>query len=150
MPVSPSAARAKNAPAIHLTGIGCALSLLLLPPALAAQIVPPAEFEALSAGKTLTFERNGVFYGAEQYGTRRDSLWQYSDTQCVEGIWFPAGDQLCFLYDGQTQAQCWLFERRGNDLFARLGGTPPEDTSEIRLSEISEEPLACPAPDLGV
>lgn len=122
----------------------------LLATAAAAEIIPPAEFEALSEGRTLTFDKGGTFYGAEQYGPNRYSLWQDATGDCAEGSWFPAGDAICFVYDRQPEPICWIFERRDGDYFARVAGTPPRDASEIRLREIIDEPLSCPAPDLGV
>lgn len=128
--------------------------LLLALPATAAQAerrVTAEEFEALSAGKTLSFTQNGTHYGAETYGSARQSLWQYLDGACVEGHWYPADDLICFVYDNRPGvSQCWIFEERGGAYFARTEGMPAGDPAELALSGISETPVACNAPDLGV
>ncbi|NNU81016.1 hypothetical protein HMH01_11265 [Halovulum dunhuangense] len=122
---------------------------LAVNPAL-AQVVDPGAFERLSTGRTLSFEQQGLPFGAEQYLPGRRVIWQFADGSCANGIWFPDGPHICFLYDTGGPAQCWLFERRAGNYFARSAGLPPGDPSELRLSGETDGPLACAAPGLGV
>lgn len=125
-----------------------ALAFACAPFANAEDIVSPSEFQRLSEGKTLYFSRGGRFYGAEQFYTRRRSLWQFADGDCDNGEWYAQGDFICFVYDQNPTPQCWHFLRRGNDRFAaRAEGTTEE--FDILLETVDEEPLDCKGPDIG-
>lgn len=119
-------------------------------PAWAEDLIGPDEFQAMSEGKTLHFTQDGLTFGSEQFYKNRTSTWQYADGQCTVGQWYANGDALCFVYEHNPIPQCWLMSRRGGDIFARLSHLPAGDPSEIRLSHIDEDPVPCPAPDLGV
>lgn len=130
------------------------LALFLCAPiATAAQvagerIVPPAEFRALSEGKTLHFSRGGQFYGAEQFYTRRRSLWMFSDGECDHGEWYAEGDYICFVYEREPVPQCWHFlQREDGGYAARARGSTPE--FDIFLERIDDEPLDCKGPEVG-
>ena len=118
--------------------------------AAAERQIGPAEFEAMSRGATLLFDRNGLPYGAETYLANRQVLWRHEDGPCQAGHWFGLGDQICFIYENNPSAQCWVFVERNGDFFARIAGLPSGDASEIRLAGESPEPLDCPGPNLGV
>lgn len=118
--------------------------------AVTEEIVAPEVFEAFSAGRTLSFERDGAYYGAEQYLENRRVIWRYGDGTCTTGHWFTDGNDICFVYDTNPLPQCWVFARRGDSYFARISGLPSGDPSEIRMSGSTTEPLPCNAPDLGV
>ena len=118
---------------------------------LSAQAAPLTEdaFNQATLGKTITFTTpDGQYYGAEQYFQGRRVLWMYSDGTCNYGIWWPEGDTICFLYDEALTHQCWITEQRDGRIFAHVAGAPPE--SAIGSSEISQTPLPCPGPDVGV
>lgn len=119
-------------------------------PAQADQLVGPAEFQAISEGKTLHFTRDGLTFGSEQFYKNRTSTWQYPNGECTSGQWYADGDAVCFVYEHEPFPQCWLMTRRDDTIFARLSHLPDGDPSEIRLSHIDDEPVPCPAPDLGV
>lgn len=116
----------------------------------AETLLSPAEFEELSTGNTLTFDRAGQRYGAEQYLSDRRVIWQFSDGTCSFGTWFARDGALCFVYDTGPGAQCWVFARRGSGFFVRSLGELPGAAGELSLSGISTQPLACQAPNLGV
>lgn len=125
---------------------GC---LAAAPVAFAADVPMSAEaFERYTTGKTLLFGLNGSVYGSEQYLPGRRVLWAFNDEPCVEGVWYPEGDAICFLYENRDDAQCWRIYRAAEGLTATVVGDPDTD----RLYEVrqSREPLACPGPRVGV
>lgn len=78
------------------------LLLMLAAPAYSETMVSPSEFEAMSQGKTLYFERNGEVYGVEQFYKNHYSTWQYDSGQCVEGKWYADEGAFCFDYDDRV------------------------------------------------
>lgn len=121
-------------------------------PALASAgaILGAGEFERLSTGKTLYFTQAGRPYGVEQYAPGRQVVWQYADGTCDTGYWYQERSALCFVYDSNPEPQCWIFEARDGDFFARVEGAASGDPSELRLAGESDAPLVCQGPDLGV
>ncbi len=85
-------------------------ALLCLPLAAAAETPMTADaFEAHTAGRTLTFEADGIPYGIERYMAGRRVLWSFLDGQCAMGRWYPDGAAICFVYDtAPEEPQCWL------------------------------------------
>lgn len=131
--------------AVPLTACLCTATL----PALAAEPLDGAAFEARVTGQTLSFQVGGQSYGAEQYLPGRRVIWAFSDGPCREGLWSePEPGQICFVYDhAPDDQQCWTFFDDGGRLRARfLGGLPQDDLIEARRSPA---PLACPGPDVG-
>lgn len=121
---------------------------LLALPANAETIVSPSEFQNMSEGKTLYFSRNGEYYGAEQYYTRRQSLWQFSNGECEHGRWFAQGDQICFVYEDSLEPVCWNFLQRDDGSFvARADGS--DAAFDLLLERTDDEPLECKGPAIG-
>lgn len=110
----------------------------------------PDQFDRMSTGKTMEFERDGAWYGSEQYLPNREVVWKYGDGTCTSGFWFEDQGSLCFVYEDAPQPQCWVFVEREGDFFARPAESTSGTDAELRLSRQSEQPLACAAPDLGV
>lgn len=125
-----------------------ALCLLALGQSAAAQSVSPAEFEALSEGRTIYFRDQSQGFGAEQYFANRRVRWMYADGQCTDGYWYPQGPQLCFIYDHAPDPQCWLMNRDGDQISARRAEF--DDTTPLVIERIDDRPLPCAGPDLGV
>ena len=127
-----------------LAGLACTATA----PAVAQDLVSPQEFQRMSEGKTMYFSRGGRFYGAEQFYTRRRSLWQFADGECDHGEWYAEGDYICFVYEQNPGPQCWHFLRRGPNRFAaRAEGTSEE--FDILLENVDEKPLDCKGPAIG-
>ena len=125
-----------------------ALLCLTALPASAETLVSPSEFQAMSEGRTMYFSRGGQVYGAEQFYTRRRSLWQFSDGECDNGEWYAEGSYICFVYDQNPGPQCWHFLRKeGGSFAARLRGSTEE--FDIYLDRVDEEPLDCKGPSVG-
>lgn len=125
------------------------LSLALTAPAAQAEdIMTPEEFDAFASGTTVYFNRHGAPYGAEQYRADRQVIWTFLDGNCQRGVWYAAGDEICFLYDNQSGAQCWHFLDDGSEKRARLVGDAPED--DLVVVGQDNALLDCPGPDVGV
>jgi hypothetical protein len=131
------------------------LAATLALPAFAQEAMPVADaplsaqdFEAYATGKTLSYAQDGVVWGSEQYLPGRKVIWAFTEDDCQYGQWFEDRGNICFVYDGDPQPQCWRFFREATGLRAIFMGAD----GGTALSEVgqSSEPLSCPGPDLGV
>lgn len=111
-------------------------------PAVASEPMSVAEFEAYVTGKTLTYTSNGVPYGVEQYLSGRRVLWQYLDSDCQAGEWYPDGELICFVYDAIDGPQCWTFFEEPTGLRALFMNEPGQ--TELYETNEREQPLICP------
>ena len=105
------------------------------------------EFDAYATGKTLSYAQGAEIWGTEQYLPGRRVVWAFSADECQYGTWYPQGDEICFVYDNDPTPQCWTFWKQGSGLRARFMGDP--DGTELAEVDQSDEPLACPGPDVG-
>ena len=124
-----------------------AVFLALAAPAQAQDILSPSEFEAFVNQSTVYFTRRDLPYGAEQYLRNRKVIWQFSDGTCEFGEWFPSGDQLCFLYEHQTDALCWHYIQTDAGKGVRIVGDDP--TNDLIVAAQDSKPLECAAPNVG-
>jgi hypothetical protein len=125
-----------------------AIILWILPLPLAAQdILEPEEFETYAEGYTLYFSQQGTPYGVEQYLPNRESIWQFADGICKRGIWYTRKEQICFLYEGDSEAQCWHFLKKGETYAARAEGREPEADLDVIWKD--DRPIECLGPDVG-
>jgi len=129
----------------HLLALCLSLAAL---PGHAQQAMSPAAFEAYVTGKTITYERDGTPFGEEQYYPNRKVIWAFDGDTCTFGDWYPAGEYICFAYDGQSQDQCWQFWLTDRGRLAALvqGGTPD---SVLLGTRETEAHIQCPLPGLG-
>jgi hypothetical protein len=117
------------------------LILALLPlPALAETALTADEFEAEVTGRTLTYATPQGPYGVERYMSDRRVTWGFIGGDCYEGVWFPQGDAICFVYDGIAEVQCWRFWRDGDGLTAEFTG---EGGGRIFQLTEDDQPLVC-------
>jgi len=143
MPRRPTAAAFRPAAAL------LAACLAAASPAIAAQSpMTASEFEAYTTGKTLYFYSQGQAYGVEEYREDRQVTWSFLDGRCKEGVWYPQGDQICFVYEDNTSPQCWTFYREGGGLRALFEGR--ESGTELYEAGEADEPMLCLGPDVGV
>lgn len=105
------------------------------------------EFDAYATGKTLAYAQGNEIWGIEQYLPGRRVVWAFSADECQYGIWYPKDEEICFLYDNDTDPQCWTFFREGDGLKAKFSGGDGTELAEVAQSD---EPLNCPGPDVGV
>ena len=111
------------------------------------RIVTPQEFQQLSEGKTMYFSQDGFFFGAEQFYTRKRSLWQNSAKECLDGEWYAKGDLICFEYGLETDPACWRFLKTGEGYVARSEGSTAD--WDIFMYNIDTKPLDCKGPAVG-
>ncbi|MDJ0639414.1 MAG: hypothetical protein QNJ20_11310 [Paracoccaceae bacterium] len=124
------------------------ISLLPLAANAGDRPISAEEFERLVTGKTYTYAKSGIAYGAEAYLPNRRVQWTFLDGECSEGEWFVSNEQICFVYDDIPGEQCWNFYLDGGRLQAEYVG----DGAPSRLYETKRqsEPLVCLGPKIGV
>lgn len=116
----------------------------------AAQTPMSAEtFRALTEGRTLYFTLNGQPFGAEQYFPGQRILWRFDGGACRAGSWHAEGEHICFLYEGDTTAQCWYFNDTGTGLRASLIAKDTAPPFALDFSHSDTTPLTCPGPEIG-
>lgn len=127
------------------------LVLCLMPlPAIAETPLTGAEFEALTTGKTMDHFQSGSLYGAERYYPDRRVRWAFTGDDCLNGIWYEKGPQICFQYEDGTGPECWLYFRDGVDLRAISASDDAlAPAAPVELAE-TDRPLACLGPKVGV
>lgn len=106
-----------------------------------------AAFEAFVTGKTLAYSTKEGPFGAEDYLENRRVRWSYLDGQCMDGVWYPVGEQICFQYDEIEAPQCWTFFLRGGRLLARFENR--EDAAPVYQTDELSAPLQCLGPRIG-
>jgi hypothetical protein len=122
-------------------------AVLWAAPQLASAGMSAEDFEAYVTGQTLTFAEEGQVYGIEEYLPNRRVRWAFLDGECQEGVWYPEGDAICFVYeDRPNEPQCWVFREDGG----RLGATFRGDGRELYEAARTDEPLVCLGPEVGV
>ncbi len=127
-----------------------ALALLLFVPiaAFSEEVLSVEQFQAFVQGKTVYYAQQGRPYGAEQYLPGQKTIWQYSDGTCSKGIWYVRKQLICFLYEGDSEEQCWQFLNKDGTFAARAAGREPEADLDVVWTD--EQPIACKAPGIGV
>ena len=111
-------------------------------------IITADEFQRLSEGKTMYFSQDGFFFGAEQFYTRRRSLWQNRGEDCLDGEWYAKDDMICFEYSLETDPACWFFFENGGNYYARSEGAT-SSKFDIFMYNRDTKPLDCKGPDYG-
>ena len=126
----------------------CLALMAAAPPALAAEPMTGAEFDAYVTGKTLYFGMDGQAYGVEQYKPDRRVVWSFLDGKCKDGIWYEQSGQICFVYEDSPDPQCWSFFREGSGLRAIFENDPA--STVLYEARQSDEPMLCLGPEVGV
>jgi len=126
-----------------------AILIAIMPLAAAAEVPMTAEeFDAFATGKTLDYYFDGQVFGRETYLPGRTVRWAYSGDECKFGQWYEDAGSICFLYDGDPESKCWTIWKEGEGLAASYATDGPDDLPRKVL--VTQEPLACPGPDVGV
>ena len=107
----------------------------------------PSDFAAYAVGRTLSYASGGEVWGQEQYLANHRVMWAFTGQDCQFGSWYPQGDAVCFVYEGDETPKCWNFFMGPGGLIAELIG----DNSFTPLSEVgqSSHPLECQGPQVG-
>ena len=117
-------------------------------PLAAQSTMTAAEFDAYTQGKTLYYGKDGVAYGAEIYHEDRRVEWSFLDGDCREGRWYEDSGLICFVYENNSDPQCWSFIKGSNGLIARFENDPA--TTELYEAGEAEEEMLCLGPKVGV
>lgn len=117
-------------------------------PSASETILSAEAFEALTSGKTFYFNRRGEPYGAEQYFEDRRVIWTFLDGRCERGAWYSDNNQICFVYETQSEAQCWNVLERGGQTRVRVVGDNP--SNDLIVTGQDTQDLHCPGPGIGV
>lgn len=129
------------------------LLLGLAPTALAAETpMTGAEFAAHVGSRTVTYSYSNGAVGTADYGPGRTLRWAFEGESCFNGSWFDRGDELCFAFEDGSLSACWHFYRDGDRIWGRASYTRSGDHTVLDIHEVaqSDQPLACPGPDVGV
>ena len=105
-------------------------------------------FDKAVTGRTFHYRAGLSSFGAEQYLPGRRVIWAFTGDDCEKGVWYPEGDDICFLYDGQDGPVCWSFLQTDTGLVARALGNP--DLPVLIGRQTMPGALACLGPDVGV
>lgn len=123
------------------------LCLVCLSTAAGAQTpMTSTEFEAWSTGKTLEYYVDGSLWGSEMHLAGRATVDADAGGACRSGRWYPAGDDICFVYDASPGPYCWRFLRDGDQVIAEYVGDPLPGSISVTLSDA---PIPC-TPGVGV
>lgn len=121
------------------------------PPALARQPMTGAEFDAFSKGKTFYYGTNGQAYGVEEYLDGQRVRWSFLDGDCQDGRWFEDAGNICFVYEGTPDPQCWAFYLEDGQLSATFqSGDTAEAPTVLYQIQDADQPMQCMGPDVGV
>ncbi|MGF1657998.1 MAG: hypothetical protein ACFCUS_01035 [Rubrimonas sp.] len=101
--------------------------------------IPLEEWRAMTAGKTLSYEIDGAFWGREYYHADRDvATFVTRDGDCVTAPWVYAEGLYCFSYRGM---ECFRHIRRDGRIFvAPLSGGAEQEVRRIEVAPLSCEP----------
>ncbi len=134
-----------------------ALPALADPPpvAPAAPLGPPLtanQFESYAVGKTLTYAQDGQVWGQEQYLPDHQVIWAFTGQPCEMGHWMEVhsadgAPKICFVYEGATDPNCWLFYLGATGLSAVFLGEGGPALAEV---DQTNQPMQCPGPRVGV
>ena len=120
------------------------ITLFIASPAWAETPIGGDAFEALVAGKTLTYSNAGGPYGIEYYAPNRRVIWSFIGGECEVGEWSevptPDGPSICFTYESEPELQCWYVYENAGQIRADFVGS----TGGSVLYQLAEtEPLVC-------
>ena len=112
-----------------------------------AEPLSASEFDAYTAGKTLTFSEGGLAYGTEQYFPNNRVKWAFDEDTCIDGFWYEEESNICFVYEHGGDPQCWQFFVQGDRLRAVFQGS---SGTELYEAQTSQSPLSCLGPQVCV
>lgn len=107
----------------------------------------PTEFATYAVGRTLSYAADGTIWGQEQYLPDHQVRWAFTGEDCKFGQWYPEGNAVCFVYEGDETPKCWNFYAGPAGLIAELIGS--EGLSPLAEVGQSSQPLECQGPEVG-
>ncbi|MBL1434924.1 MAG: hypothetical protein COB08_001815 [Rhodobacteraceae bacterium] len=129
-----------------------ALILALTPSALLAQNLPERlanapsisleDWRAMTEGKTVVYEIDGVTYGYESYLGANKVTIRLDDGSCIDGTWHMEQTAFCFDWQGSA-LNCFNHKRLDGNIYV-VGLENGVETTDIqRVSRITNIPVAC-------
>lgn len=111
-----------------------------------------AQFQAFTQNRSLQFFDQGEAYGSEHYGPNHAVRWTFGDGTCTAGTWFEKDSQICFRYENESEAGCWVFYPGAAGLIAEFMGAAGGKSLPTTLYEASpsSRPSTCAPKDLGI
>jgi hypothetical protein len=108
--------------------------------------IPPEEWSAMAAGRTLTYSIGGQFWALERYDAASDGVaLEFRDGTCLEGRWEYVEPLYCFHWEGEGTS-CFRHVRLGSEILI-LETEAGSATGAIQvMTGISSTPLACGTP----
>ena len=138
----------KHSPfAYALVLLALATSLRADPPPLPGTPMTPSEFSAYAVGRTLSCAADGAIWGQEHYLPNRQVMWAFTGEDCKFGQWYPEGNAVCFVYEGDDEPKCWNFYMGSRGLIAALIGS--EGSTPLAEVGQSSQPMDCQGPQVG-
>ncbi|MGB0411008.1 MAG: hypothetical protein ACPGFA_05430 [Pikeienuella sp.] len=126
--------------------------------AMASDPMTAEEFRALTEGYTLHVEdESGDHFGSDQFPGDNRSIWLPSGgSECLNGVWAPVEDKICFLYES-GDLSCWQVFRESPENgpeTVRFHAVPVTDDAEneapeantalvLRLTKRDKRPVVC-------
>ncbi|MEM6421100.1 MAG: hypothetical protein AAF698_00820 [Pseudomonadota bacterium] len=108
----------------------------------ASEPMTPEEFGEYATGYTLYFERDGEPWGSEHFDPDGSVTWRFPSGTCVEGVWRPYEDQVCFYYGQDDEVLCWSMSREGDGLVGVLD-SGEEAGLRLEITGRDRRPLIC-------
>ena len=105
--------------------------------------IPPEDWRALAAGRTLTYRIDGAFWAMERYDTEGNAVMlQFLDGECLQGVWEYTAPHYCFHWEERGTA-CFRHARLDDRIVVIETQDGIETGAVQEVSDISQIPLAC-------
>lgn len=116
------------------------------PPLRGAIDIPPEEWTAMAAGRTLTYSIGGRLWAYERYDTASDGVaLEFRDGTCLVGRWDYVAPLYCYHWEDQGTS-CFRHVRLGEDILV-LETESGLATGAIQvMTGVSDTPLSCGGP----
>ncbi len=113
----------------------------------AGELIDGAEWDAITAGKTITYAIGGFDTYVEQYDPNSNTIWgEYIDGTCFEGYWQEIGASLCFFWEG-IEPVCSQQVRYNDEIIVMMTKDDMPTYSMQTITKITNIPVSC-GPDL--
>jgi hypothetical protein len=129
-----------------------ALAALAATPALAETPLTGAEFQAHIGQNTISYLYSNGVRGTADYGPDRTLVWAFEGDSCFNGQWYEDRNQICFAFEDGSLSACWHMFLDGDRLHGKATFLSSDSPLNLEIREVAhtDQPMACPGPDVGV